>query len=117
MNTRLLEGSVKDGGLAALVRLKSGVQIELEALCERIFELKRGFENVGGGPGLRVGQTVRLVGILGLYVSGNEARLVVLVAGDLEDDARGCLCLHLERGVGEREILAQKIGGGLSEIL
>ena len=86
MQTGLLERSVDDTSLVVLFRVKRGVQVELETLCNLVVKLNAGPENIGGGPGLGESKTVLGVGVLALKVTGNGGILVVAGTGNLESD-------------------------------
>ena len=69
METRLLVDRVDDSGLVALLRGQSSVEVNFKALGDLVLNLDLVTEDVGGGPGLGEGQTVGLIGELGLDVA------------------------------------------------
>lgn len=69
METRLLVDRVDDSGLVALLRGQGSVEVDFKALGDLVLNLDLVTEDVGGGPGLGEGQTVGLVGKLGLDVA------------------------------------------------
>ena len=75
METRLLVDRVDDSGLVALLRGQSSVEVNFKALGDLVLNLDLVAEDVGGGPGLGEGQTVGLVGKLGLDVAVDDVRL------------------------------------------
>lgn len=113
----LLVDSSDDTALVVLLRVKAGVQVELEALGDLVLELDDGAEDVGGGPSLGEGESVLPVGVLGLDVSEDGLGLGVLGTGDLEGDARGGVGLDLEGLAGEVVVLSEQVVGGLAEVL
>ena len=75
METRLLVDRVDDSGLVALLRGQSSVEVDFKALGDLVLNLDLVAKDVGGGPGLGEGQTVSLVGKLGLNVAVDDVRL------------------------------------------
>jgi hypothetical protein len=72
------------GVLLALGGKEASGNIELQALSELVLELDLGGKDVAGGPGLGDGQTVLEVDVLGLELTVDGSRLVVLVTENVE---------------------------------
>lgn len=117
METRLLVDASQQSGLRAAVGREGSVQIDLEALGDLVLELELGAERVGGGPTLGEDDTVLLVDVLALEVAGDERRLGVARAANLEGDIGGSVGLDLERGSVDGEVLTEEVVGGLSKVL
>ena len=72
------------GVLLALRGEETSNNVQLQALGDLVLDLNLGGEEVAGGPGLSDGQTVLEVDVLGLELTVDGARLVVLVTEDVE---------------------------------
>jgi hypothetical protein len=116
VETRLLVDSIEESSLMALLGEQRGGQIELETLGNLVLELDLSFEDVVCSPGLGEDETILEIGVLGLDIPNNGIGLG-LATLDLKAHAGGCLCLDLERGAVVMEVLAEKVIGGLAEIL
>ncbi|SRR6266702_8332567 len=117
MKARLLVSGIEKHRLCALLGMEDGGGVEFEALRDLVLELDLGAERIGGGPGLREGEAVSLVGVLALYVASDEGIFRVAVSVDLESDVGGCGGLDLEGSAMEVVVLAEEIVGGLSKVL
>jgi len=75
MEARLLVDRVDNSGLVALLRGQSSGEVKFKALGDLVLNLDLVTEDVGGGPGLGEGQTMGLVGPLGLNVAVDDVCL------------------------------------------
>ena len=117
METGLLVGGGKRRALGVALRDERSGQVELEALCKVVLGFHLGAEVVGGRPGLCEDNAMGLVGVFGFNFAVDEAGLRILVAVDPEGDVGGRRGLYLKVGAMDGEVLAEKVVGGLSEIL
>ena len=117
VQTGLLVDRSQSSAFCASVSGKSGVQVELQALCKVVLSLEGGADEVCSGPSLGEGDTVGLVGVLCLDVSIDDLGLVVVLSSDLERDVVGGGGLDLELDVTEGVVTVQQVVGGLAEIL
>jgi len=84
VETELLVVDTNLGVLLALGGEEASNNVQLQALGDLVLKLDLGGEEVAGGPGLSDGQTVLEVDVLGLELTVDGARLVVLVTEDVE---------------------------------
>lgn len=117
METGLLVGGGKQGGLLAAVGKKGSGKVKLETLGEVVLSLNLSLQDVGSGPSLSEDEAVGLVRVLGLNVGVDVVGLGVLDTKDLERDIGRSRGLDLELGTTDLEITAQKVVGGFTEIL
>lgn len=117
VETRLLVGRVEERALGTLVGKKGGVEIKLEALGNLVLELDGGAEGIRGSPGLGEGETVGLVGELGLDVTVNVAGFCVTGTSNFEGDVGGGGGFHLKRSAMDVVVLAEEVVGGLAKVL
>jgi len=113
----LLVGGINLGGLLVDGRKKGGQNLQLQALGKVVLELNLSVQVVGGGPGLSEGDTLGLVGILGLEVTNDDTRLVVAETVNLEGNTVGGGGLDFELSVTDGEVLAEKVLAGLANIV
>lgn len=92
-------------------------ELTLKTLSKSLVDLNLGVENVGGGPALGDGDTVGLVGVLGLEVTGDGAVLLGrLTLGD-KGDTVGGLGLDLEGGSSKVVVvLGEEVVGCLGNV-
>ena len=95
MKARLFIGRTEEDRLCALLGVKSGSSVELEALGDLVLELDLGAERVVGGPGLSDGEAVGFVVVFALDVAGDVARFGVTGPVDFEGDVRRGRSLYL----------------------
>ena len=117
METGLLVGGGKEGGLLAAVGEEGSGEVELETLGEVVLSLNLSLQDVGSGPSLSEDDAVGLVGVLGLNVGVDVLVLGILRTGDLERDIGRSGGLDLELGAVEVEVTAQEVVGRFTEIL
>lgn len=96
---------------------KRGGELTLKTLGKSLIDLNLGVEDVGGGPSLGDGDTVGLVGVLGLEVTGNGAVLLGrLTLGD-KGNTVGGLGLDLEGGSSKVVVvLVEEVVGSLGDV-
>ena len=117
MKARLFIGRTEEDRLCALLGVKSGSSVELEALGDLVVELDLVAERVCGAPRLGDGQAVGLVRVLALEVAKDLRRFRVTASVDLEGDIRGGRGFNLERGTVEVVVLAEEVIGGFAKVL
>ena len=117
VETGLLVGRVEERALGTLVRKEGSVEIELQALSNLVLELDSSAEGIRGSPGLGEGETVGLVGELGLNVTVDVAGFCVAGTSNFEGDIGGGGGFHLKRSAVDVVVLAKEVVGGLAKVL
>jgi hypothetical protein len=117
MITWLLEGDVEQAAVDSLFGVQAGVSFELQSLCELVFDLQLGAEDVVSRPDVREDCSVFWVAVFTLEVTGDVARLRVARAIHTESDIGGSLSLDFQTNSVEWEIPTKQIARTLSEIL
>ena len=117
VETGLLVGRVEERALGTLVRKEGSVEIELQALSNLVLELDSSAEGIRGSLGLGEGETVGLVGELGLNVTVDVAGFCVTGTSNFEGDIGGGGGFHLKRSAVDVVVLAKEVVGGLAKVL
>jgi len=109
MITWLLEGDVEQAAVDSLIGMQAGVSFELQTLCELVFDLQLGAEDVVSRPRVREHCSIFWVAIFALEVTGDVAGLRVAGAIHTEGDIGGSLSLDFQADSVEWEIPTEEV--------
>jgi hypothetical protein len=96
VETRLFVDHIQVCSLVVLLGCKRSLQVKLDTFSNLVFEFDLTLEDVRSGPRLGDGKTMLRVGVLGLEITIDDRRLVMVVAGDLECHVGRSLGLDFE---------------------
>jgi len=107
--TWLLEGDVEQAAVDSLFGMQARVSFELKTLCELVFDLQLGAEDVVGRPRVREDSSIFWVTIFALEVTGDVTGLRVAGAIHTEGDIGGSLSLDFQANGVEWEIPTEEV--------